>query len=113
MTRRRGRPPRLGVERYDSGRIKHDKPVVQPQDGPRYSREYQWLRDHLSPRALEAGIWYAEWIKHRNRWLGYDTCKLPDNDLTVSERLGRKSFTALANVPPKYASNPSPIILAM
>lgn len=95
MAGSRGRPLRYGVERYDSGRIKHRKTDVEPQDGPRWSREYQWLRDNLSPKALEAAGWYADWIKHRNRWLGHAEWKLPGDDLTVSERMGRKCFTAL------------------
>jgi hypothetical protein len=97
--RRRGRPPRIGVNRNDRGRIRYDKPDVQPRDGPRWSREYQWLRDRLSPQALEAAKWYADFIHHRNRWLGYDEWKLPGCDLTVSERLGRKAFTGLVMVP--------------
>src|SRR5262245_24259632 len=92
--KKRGRPPRLDVIRNAKGRIQY-KPEVQPKDGPRYSREYQWLRDNLSPQALEAAKWYGEWIAHRNRWLGYPERELPGCDLTVSERLGRKAFTQL------------------
>jgi hypothetical protein len=70
------------------------------------SREATWLRAKFSPQALEASIWYATWVKHRNRWLGYDEWKLPGCDLTVSERLGRKEFTALVTVPQKHAIQP-------
>src|SRR6476620_3953357 len=91
---KRGRPPIIGAVRNKSGRIRYSKPDVEPKDGPRWSREYQWLRDNLSPQALEAARWYAAWDKHRKHWLGYDEAKLPGFDLTVSEHLGRKCFTA-------------------
>src|SRR5262245_46325229 len=100
MQRRRGRPPKLGVNRNDRGRIRYSKPDVQPQDGPRWSREYQWLRDNFSEQALEAARLYAAWVKHRNRWLGYDERKLPGDDLSVSRYLGRLCFTGLIMTPP-------------
>jgi len=109
---RRGRPPKIGVDRNDSGRIRYRKPDIR--NGPRWSREYQWLRDHLSEQALEAARWYVEWIEHRNRWLDWPDRKLPGDDLTVSERLGRKCFTGLIMAPPgvttleRYALTPSP-----
>jgi hypothetical protein len=87
------------VERNAEGRIRYNKPEPQPKDGPWWSREYTWLRDRLSAQALQAARWYGEFIRHRNRWLGYDEYKLPGCDLTVSERLGRKAFTELVNVP--------------
>jgi len=67
--------------------------------------EYQWLIDNFSPQALEAATWYAAWIGHRNKWLGYDEWKLPGCDLTVSERLGRKNFTALQEWPGRFDPN--------
>ena len=99
---KRGRPPKIGAVRNKSGRIRYGKPDIKPKEGPKWSREYQWLVDNLSEPAREAARWYAEWIKHRNYWLGYDEWKLPGDDLTVSTRLGRKSFTALVKVPGAY-----------
>ena len=101
---KRGRPPKIGAVRNKSGRIRYGKPDIKPKEGPKWSREYQWLVDNLSEPAREAARWYAEWIKHRNYWLGYDEWKLPGDDLTVSTRLGRKSFTALVKVPGAYKS---------
>jgi hypothetical protein len=71
-------------------------------DRPVLSREETWLRSKLSPQALEAAKWYAQWHEHRRRWLGFEQQTLPGQDLTVSERLGRKQFTALVLTPPRY-----------
>jgi hypothetical protein len=98
MKKALGRPRKIGVDRNESGRIRYTKQDNEPRlprNGPVLSREETWLRSKLSPQALEAARWYAEWIKHRNLWLGYDEWRLPGCDLTVSKRLGRKAFTAL------------------
>jgi hypothetical protein len=83
-------------------------------DGPSWSLEYHWLRSKLSEQALEAAKQYAEWVHHRNRWLGFPEYRMPGDDLTVSEHKGRKCLTGLIMAPPgvktfeRLAQSPSP-----
>src|SRR5512133_431988 len=88
--RRPGRPRKRGVERYESGRIKHTKPAEE------YSGDYVdgvYVRRELSQAALRAAGLYLGWWRFKNWLFGLPDPLPPSHQLNLEIHLGRRAFS--------------------